>query len=250
MLALAHLALARQPRVKKYKRLSELNTFPQKAIAVHQVGAGTSQAMESPQEQPPNTCYKSETLHFLNTAWYQPMASPTSKSNAATKHFPPWKHGLMHTAQASPMASSQAMNIQSEARAVSNLWLLIIGSLLFSQGIVEMAYRATGSELAISWAFRRSCANRGSARLTGEENLSTSHALMTWWHEEHAKPNAAALQILCFSSLRRIAVAMASQSYSRELKLPGKNPLWGSPKTAFQFKQRFHPVSEKSGVLP
>lgn len=68
MLELAHLALARQPRVKKYERLSELNTFPQKAIAVHQVGAGTSQAMESPREQPPNTCYNSETLHFLNTA--------------------------------------------------------------------------------------------------------------------------------------------------------------------------------------
>lgn len=87
----------------------------------------------------------------------------------------------MHTAQASPMASSRARNIQSEARAVSNLWLLIIRSLLFSQGIVEMAIIAPPAQSLQfpAWAFRRSCANRGSARLTGEENLSTSHALMT-----------------------------------------------------------------------
>lgn len=88
----------------------------------------------------------------------------------------------MHTAQASPMASSRARNIQSEeARAVSNLWLLIIRSLLFSQGIVEMAIIASPAQSLQfpAWAFRRSCANRGSARLTGEENLSTSHALMT-----------------------------------------------------------------------
>lgn len=163
------------------------------------------------------------------------MASPTSKSNAATKHFPPWKHGLMHTAQASPMASSRARNIQSEARAVSNLWLLIIRSLLFSQGIVEMAIIAPPAQSLQfpAWAFRRSCANRGSARLTGEENLSTSHALMTWWHEEHAKQNAAALQILCFSSLRRISVAMASQSYPRELNCAGKIPFEGPQKRHF-----------------